>query len=667
MQHTDGYKYVNNGKSNGIRHNYAAALYPWKTAESIMRHARRNSLPRTPTSLNELAAYFDNEPIPRFTCCDSSMFRGSVNDELGNRNVIFACPLLIRAAQENNIDEIHADATFKIVPRNLGTQLLSIHCMIQNYSIPIIYVLMESKCRGSYDCVLAFVKNNLIPNLTPSTIITDYEPALRDALVSQFPGAQAHGCWFHHNQAVWKNMRSRGYLQHVNTNQSALETLKLLFSLPLLPAREMESGFALIKAFATNHGVHMANLFDYYNRYWLQRVGPDIVSVHSLPRRTNNNLESFHNALRLKFSVAHPNLWMFLGKCHLSDLSKEYHTIVRQLGNNLQPTRNLRANFQRNSRNIKHATDQYNLGQITIWEFLKKCSYLSASYELRQRNWALGVGRDEPDNIIIENPNEEVQNNEREEINNQPPPHDPNPLRYIVKLQTSFIPQNVLFYQTPLMYSAVENVDDFQILYDGSIGNDAIGHWLSYHCIIILDILYPSKSNVVFKSVIKQPDGYSCGVFAIAFATSLKFGRNPSDECYIIDYNNMICKTWTLRNHLNNILVSTLLQPFPTHHSHVAQSTDILSLKNKKIKIIKTKTAIGRKKRKSIINKNIRTAIQDLELDFTAHAQNEALISIEDQVLSCIGKSLSDFGLPKPHKDNIQTISQTILRTNLRC
>lgn len=31
----------------------------------------------------------------------------------------------------------------------------------------------------------------------------------------------------------------------------------------------------------------------------------------------------------------------------------------------------------------------------------------------------------------------------------------------IVKLQTSFIPQNVLFYQTTLRHSAVENVDDF--------------------------------------------------------------------------------------------------------------------------------------------------------------------------------------------------------------
>lgn len=67
-------------------------------------------------------------------------------------------------------------------------------------------------------------------------------------------------------KAVWKNMRSRGYLQHVNTNQFALDSLKMLFALPLLPAREMERGYALIKAFATNHGVHMDNLFDYYNR-----------------------------------------------------------------------------------------------------------------------------------------------------------------------------------------------------------------------------------------------------------------------------------------------------------------------------------------------------------------------------------------------------------------
>lgn len=53
----------------------------------------------------------------------------------------------------------------------------------------------------------------------------------------------------------------------------------------------------------------------YFNcSYWIKNIGPQIVSVHGLPRRTKNNIESFHNALRLKFSVAHPSVWVFLGK-----------------------------------------------------------------------------------------------------------------------------------------------------------------------------------------------------------------------------------------------------------------------------------------------------------------------------------------------------------------
>jgi len=44
--------------------------------------------------------------------------------------------------------------------------------------------------------------NNLTPNLTPSTIIIDYKPALRDSLMTQFPGAQAHKCLFRHNQVI---------------------------------------------------------------------------------------------------------------------------------------------------------------------------------------------------------------------------------------------------------------------------------------------------------------------------------------------------------------------------------------------------------------------------------------------------------------------------------
>lgn len=66
-----------------------------------------------------------------------------------------------------------------------------------------------------------------------------------------------------------------------------------------------------------------------------------------------------------------------------------YHIIINQLSNNLTPTRHLRNKFLANSRRIKNATEQYDLGLITLWQFLQRCSYLSAAYEERQRLWAL--------------------------------------------------------------------------------------------------------------------------------------------------------------------------------------------------------------------------------------------------------------------------------------
>lgn len=36
-------------------------------------------------------------------------------------------------ALSHGITEVHADATFKVVPSNMGSQLLSIHFMIDNF------------------------------------------------------------------------------------------------------------------------------------------------------------------------------------------------------------------------------------------------------------------------------------------------------------------------------------------------------------------------------------------------------------------------------------------------------------------------------------------------------------------------------------------------------
>lgn len=45
----------------------------------------------------------------------------------------------------------------------------------------------------------------------------------------------------------------------------------------------------------------------------MRNIGPELFSVYGLHRRTNNNIESFHSALKAKFNTSHPGLWRFLG------------------------------------------------------------------------------------------------------------------------------------------------------------------------------------------------------------------------------------------------------------------------------------------------------------------------------------------------------------------
>ncbi|CAI6367828.1 unnamed protein product [Macrosiphum euphorbiae] len=99
--------------------------------------------------------------------------------------------------------ELHADATFRIVPSKPKCyQLLTLHGIIENHSIPLVYALMESKKKCSYQAVLSYIKTQLLPHFNPRKILTDFETGLSKTLQDNFPSARRIGCWFHHNQSA---------------------------------------------------------------------------------------------------------------------------------------------------------------------------------------------------------------------------------------------------------------------------------------------------------------------------------------------------------------------------------------------------------------------------------------------------------------------------------
>lgn len=62
---------------------------------------------------------------------------------------------------------------------------------------------MESKTRISYQSIVNFMKTNLFPELKPQIIVTDYESALRDTLLTLgIEETRTVGCWFHHIQVL---------------------------------------------------------------------------------------------------------------------------------------------------------------------------------------------------------------------------------------------------------------------------------------------------------------------------------------------------------------------------------------------------------------------------------------------------------------------------------
>ncbi|KAF0717484.1 RING-type domain-containing protein [Aphis craccivora] len=246
----------------------ASILYSWPTAESSMCHARRQTLPPLPSALCELSEYLDLN-TERYQC-NFVFYQEWIVNNPGKYNIMFACHELISAVVHQGATKCHADATFKVVPSTpYCRQLFIIHLILQNHSIPVCYVLIEAKTEASYREVMERFKIKF-PEVRELTIMLDFEIALRQVFLNIYPEAQS----------LQKNIKKMGY-----------------------------SGYVC---------------------FWLIGKGrPECFSVHSQPRRTNNNVESFHSTLKQTFQVMHPNLWTMLK--YLKNMSKKMHVVVDQL------------------------------------------------------------------------------------------------------------------------------------------------------------------------------------------------------------------------------------------------------------------------------------------------------------------------------------------------
>jgi hypothetical protein len=94
--------------------------------------------------------------------------------------------------------------------------------------------------------------------------------------------------------------------------------------------------------------------------------------------------------------------------------------------------------------------------------------------------------------------------------------------------------------------------------------------WKNDHilsCMSSLLYTQEKKMTYIVKSCQRQSNGYDCGVFAIAFATSLANGEDPASRLY---------NPKKLRAHLVDCLASGTLTPFPSDPIRAKRSWEIV-------------------------------------------------------------------------------------------
>lgn len=214
------------------------------------------------------------------------------------------------------------DGTFKKCP-SIFAQMYSIHFSLGSKVVTGAYCFLPDKSKETYLRMfnLLIDKSNLLCKtpFNPPAISCDFESGLISAIKQKFPNCEIRGCLFHLNQNVFRKIQSLGLLTFYN-NDEFEKSIRRLNALPLLPIYKIDNAFDLLchdilDNFENAAEIEKINaLLSYYYETYIKEDSPFAIpkkywNQYRNSRRTNNDVEGFHNKFDHLFLINHPNFY----------------------------------------------------------------------------------------------------------------------------------------------------------------------------------------------------------------------------------------------------------------------------------------------------------------------------------------------------------------------
>lgn len=222
----------------------------------------------------------------------------------------------------------YCDGTFKAAPA-LFSQVYTIHAIEGNVTVPTVFALLSNRTQIIYEKLFSALKH-LKPELSPKTIMTDFERASLKAISSVFPEARQTGCFFHFKQCLFRKIQANTELyQKYKTEPAVSMELNKLGALAFIPVDDVSFAYEEIlkTAFYSANQDSLADILDYMESVWVgkmmrggRRKSPlyslEIWNQHVNAReglhKTNNCVESWHNSFNKLLGSCHPTVWKII-------------------------------------------------------------------------------------------------------------------------------------------------------------------------------------------------------------------------------------------------------------------------------------------------------------------------------------------------------------------
>ncbi|XP_052131476.1 uncharacterized protein LOC113215927 isoform X2 [Frankliniella occidentalis] len=252
-------------------------------------------------------------------------FQGVVGSP-GRESVIFCSKRGLEMLSRQ--DTLAGDGTFYMAPDIDGVKQIWILSAFKHGKVfPVAMALMSAMDEPAYAAVLEFLKEKgLAP---PAKVISDWEPAQRNAFRKAFPNAEMTGCIWHFVRAIYKQAGLKGLgkfwkKKHENTPVASL--LRLYALLPRLPHTYILKGVQLLEAKAKKdlRGSELKKFRKfqkYFRKEWIVKVGVEELSVHGHEIKATSGLESFNRKFNSMSPNKRPPFWKLL--LTMKDLEQE--------------------------------------------------------------------------------------------------------------------------------------------------------------------------------------------------------------------------------------------------------------------------------------------------------------------------------------------------------